>query len=123
MKALLAILSPILLVYWVSQPAGAQDCSNLYNSLERMECIDRRSALLRCETLQDDALQAKCLRSIAPLRPAPDVCDTKALKKDRVACLERRLQALDRELAQMRHDIPRLVEEGVRAAMRPRVHK
>jgi regulator of replication initiation timing len=51
------------------------------------------------------------------------LCSADDFEKDKVACLERQVDALTRELADLRRDLPRLIEEGVQRAMEPRLHR
>jgi hypothetical protein len=92
-----------------------------------------------CGRLDDGDRRAQCLRDIEsctwPLgasttcagvlrRLSRDaLCGAEDLKRDKVACLERQVDALTRELADLRRDLPRLIEQGVQRAMEPRLHR
>jgi hypothetical protein len=133
----------LLAILVVTQPAAAQGPDlSMRQQLERLLERGQYQALIRsCGALPDDARRAECLRALeACSRPGEqaasadcvrtmwtlryeEICNTDELKGDKVACLERKVDALTRELAQLQRDLPRLIEEGIRAALEPRLHR
>jgi hypothetical protein len=51
------------------------------------------------------------------------VCAAPELKDDKVACLERRVQVLSGQLAALTRDLPKLIDERVKQALEPRLHR
>jgi hypothetical protein len=52
-----------------------------------------------------------------------NACNTEALKKDRVACLERKVEVLAAQVLALHKDVPRMIDRGVKAALEPRVFR
>jgi hypothetical protein len=89
-------------------------CRRIEDSGRRAEC-DRVVDACR---LPDGTPGMECLAVRWMLR-RDEVCLADELKADRVACLERRLDAMIEKLA----DLPELIDRRIREVFRPRLHK
>jgi hypothetical protein len=94
-------------------------CEALAESSRRAECL---RTLETCTEPGAQAVSAECLHTLLAL-DSQRVCGSDDLKSDRTACLERRMDALTKELAQLRRDLPKMIEDSLRQAMEPRLHQ
>jgi hypothetical protein len=90
------VVLAVLVLVAVSLSAGAQD---------RFEELLAETTRDRMQQLLDAA------------------CNTEALKKDRVACAERKIEVLAGHVQALQKDLPRMIERGVKAALEPRVFR
>lgn len=113
------------LVPW--QSASAQDCQAIADPELRADCAireARRALMLQtCEIADNQLTRAQCMRAEVLQFGIDNVCASGALSTDKVACLERKVEILTRDLADLRRELPRLIEQGVREALEPRVHR
>jgi len=135
------LIYAMLLLVVMSQPALAQDCTDVTDDTQLAECLNRRVQQARCNALvdakhraqcllrgpcialTDDSQRVQCLRAVLALPTREELCNTDVLKADSVACLELRVDSLAKELWELRRALPGLIEAGVAAALQPRVHK
>jgi hypothetical protein len=117
----------VLCLMAIPRLAIGEDCANTTNIDEQMQCFRRQmmrsSADLFCSRNASIVGEAECMRAWAVEQAIAEICNTDTLKNDKVACLERRVEALTRELSNLRRQIPRMVEEGIRKGLEPRIHK
>jgi hypothetical protein len=52
-----------------------------------------------------------------------NACAAEALKNDRTACLERKVEVLADQLLMLQAELPRMIDRGVKAALEPRVFR
>jgi hypothetical protein len=52
-----------------------------------------------------------------------NACNTEALKNDRVACLERKVELLAGQVVALHKSLPGMIDRGVKAALEPRVYR
>jgi len=50
-------------------------------------------------------------------------CDTEALRNDKVACLERKVELLVGQIVALHKSLPGMIDRGVKAALEPRVFR
>src|SRR5262249_38055963 len=112
MRYALVVVFLVVLALTMPQSTRAEDCSAAADERERMQCFTRNMvAQSMCLRMLDEASRAECVRARQLDYAMSSLCDTEALKNDRVACLEAKVIALTRELAELRQ------------AMLPRLHQ
>jgi len=114
----------LLFLLVLLQPASAQDCSHLLDRQQRADCERTQSLFQDCARLPPGPSRLACLRgAIAPAEAARIECTKQPRTSDKMACMQANIDALRRELKELRRQIPALIEEQLKAAMEPRLHK
>lgn len=127
MKLILAALALMPVLLALPPSASARDCSGITDAQDQVKCLvedmQQRSAEVACELSHDDFARAECLNAWRVQHFINNLCDTDSLRNDKMACLERKVEALNTQLAGLRRDLPRLIDERVKYALQPRVHR
>jgi hypothetical protein len=116
------LLFAALLLVLATQTASAQDCTAFADPQQRLECSTLSLEAQLCALQIDEAARAACLAREMWRMPARPSCADVADATQKIACLERSLDALHADMARLRQQIPAFIEQRLRAALEPRLH-
>jgi hypothetical protein len=116
------LLFAALLLVLATQTASAQDCSAFADPQQRLECTAGGLEMQLCALQTDDAARAACMARAMWRIPSRPSCAGVADAAEKIACLERSLEALHADMDHLRRQIPAFIEQRLRAALEPRLH-